>query len=83
MEEKTVIYNLDQAALLGPLMAGDLLNAFYSALLLKKLSGVDLTDEVRDDVRQEVIDQWTRFLALFEQYRRTHKIPGTASGPGS
>ena len=43
MDKKIMI---DQMSLLGPLLAAQILNAYYSALLLKKREGFDLTQEI-------------------------------------
>ena len=44
--------------LIAPICAGQLSSAFYSALILKKLNGKELTPEVRDQTFQEVLDLW-------------------------
>jgi len=58
--------NLDQVALLGPLMAGHVLNAYYTALLLKQNSGIELSTEVKQDTLTEVFTTWTRIQTAIE-----------------
>ncbi len=41
--------------------AGDLLNAFYSALILKKLSGVEVTPDVENDTVFEIVSKYLMF----------------------
>ena len=50
---------LDVYKFIHPLIAGLLLNAYYSALNLKKISGVSITPEVEEKT----------FLEVFERYR--------------
>lgn len=39
-------------------VAGDILNAYYSALILEKLSGHDITDEIRYKTLNDVKAEW-------------------------
>ncbi|MBE7415120.1 MAG: hypothetical protein HS130_07800 [Deltaproteobacteria bacterium] len=42
------------------LLSAQLVSAFYSALLLKKLSGIELTPAVEDSVWNEVLEHWAK-----------------------
>ena len=71
---------LDQIALFGPLMAGHLLNAFYSALLLKKLSGIEMNDDSREETFREVFLEWGKIQEMIEKIPRKKVVLGTSSG---
>jgi len=71
---------LDQIALFGPLMAGHVLNAFYSALVLKKLSGVELNDAVRTETLEEVLSLWNNIQGIIAEIPRKKVVLGTSSG---
>ena len=57
--------NIEPLKLFRPVISGLLLNAHYSALILKKLSGMEITPEIEaqawieiHDRMQAVEDQW-------------------------
>ena len=49
------------------LNSGFVLNAFYSALLLKKQSGVEITPAIEQGVLAEVLDHWAEIQSLVEK----------------
>jgi hypothetical protein len=53
--EPTNVINIDPSKLLRPLISATLLNAFFSALILKKLSGVELTAELKEETLTDLI----------------------------
>ncbi|MFA5377570.1 MAG: hypothetical protein WC455_17600 [Dehalococcoidia bacterium] len=53
MENKTTV-NVDCDSLFSSLLSGTLVSAFYSALILEKMNGVEITQDVRDRVAMEV-----------------------------
>lgn len=59
--------NLDLVTLTAPINSGLILNAFYTALLLKKLSGVEITDEIREQTLEEVVGEWARVSAQLDK----------------
>lgn len=50
--------HIDRNKLIAPICAGQMTSAFYSALILKKLDGKELTPETREQTFQEVLDLW-------------------------
>jgi hypothetical protein len=68
-EQKANI-TLDQTALLGPVMAAQILNAYYSALLLKQQKGIELTPEIEQETLTEVFLLWANIQTFLEE-----KIP--------
>ena len=51
-------------------IAGDLLNSFYSALILKKLSGIEITPELENDTVIEVVSRYLLFCDQLSQAER-------------
>jgi len=47
--------DIDPSKLLRPLISATLLNAYFSALILKKLSGVELTVELKEETLTDLI----------------------------
>ncbi len=59
-------------------MAGDLLNGFYSALILKKLSGVPITPDVENETVYEIVSKYVMFsdqIAQAEHILEGHGAP--------
>ncbi len=48
-------------------IAGDLLIAFYSALILKKLSGIEITPEVENETVFEIVSKYLMFSDQISQ----------------
>ncbi len=48
-------------------IAGDLLNSFYSALLLKKLSGAEITPELENGTVYEIVSKYLMFCDQISQ----------------
>jgi len=48
-------------------IAGDLLNAFYSALILKRLSGVEITPDLVNDTVVEIVSKYVMFCDQLAQ----------------
>ena len=69
--DKTI--TIDQVALLGPLIAAQLLNAYYSVLLLKQQKGIDLTQEIDPETLMNIFSQWSKFLKAFDDLQRMPK----------
>lgn len=59
MAAQNINLTVDSPAL-TPLLAAQLVSAFYSALVLKKLSGVEITPEVEKNVWGEVLELWAK-----------------------
>lgn len=51
---------IDQSTIFGPLTAALLVNALYSALMIKKQAGADITPQVEFEVLADVIALWSR-----------------------
>ena len=56
--------SVEQIIAHGPLLAGHFLNAFYSALLLKKLSGVQIDLKIEQETVYEVFSKWNAIIQL-------------------
>ncbi len=59
-------------------IAGDLLNGFYSALILKKLSGIQITPGVENDTVFEIVSKYVMFsdqIAEAEHILEGHGTP--------
>ena len=54
-------------------LACSILNAFYSALILKKMEGVEITPEIEDVVLEAVV---RRMSALEKMIRIAESVPG-------
>jgi hypothetical protein len=50
--------SLEQITSYWPLLTGHFLNAFYSALILKKLSGVQIDLTVEQETLDEILSKW-------------------------
>ncbi len=57
-------------------VAGDLLNAFYSALILKKLSGVGITPDLENDTLFEIVSKYVMFCDQVAQAEHILKEHG-------
>jgi hypothetical protein len=78
--EKNTYITLDQMALLSPVMAAQVLNAYYSALLLKQQKGIELTPEIENETLNEVLLLWAKIqIFLEEKYPKKIKPLGTSS----
>jgi hypothetical protein len=73
MEQKTIFnqINVEPLKLFRPVLSGLLLNAFYSLLLLKKTSGVEITQKIEEEAIEEIFDLYGRIdetiTKIFEQ----------------
>jgi hypothetical protein len=77
-ETKTDFHRLIDSLSLLPVAvgAGYLLNAFYQALILKKLSGETITPEIEEQVRQEVIREHDRILRGMMEGEEMYQLSG-------
>lgn len=76
-EDKSITINLDHIKLLAPVMSADILNAFHSALILKKLCGTEISAEVREQTFEEMIALWLNLQSvLIEKLSHHGKEPG-------
>ena len=62
MEEKTILnqINIEPLKLFRPVLSGLFLNAFYSLLLLKKTSGIEITQKIEEQAIEEIFDLYGR-----------------------
>ncbi len=58
-------------------IAGDLLNGYYSALILKKLSGTEITPDLENDMIYEVVSKYLMFCEQISQAEHILKGHGT------
>lgn len=65
---------LDLVTILSPIQAGLILNAFYTALLLKKFFGVDITEKIREETLQEVLEEWAEISVELDKTLPRKKI---------
>ncbi len=65
--EQNVNITLDQISLLGPVIAAQLLNAYYSALLLKQQQGIELVAEIEQETLIEVYSLWANIQTFLEE----------------
>lgn len=78
--EQNTYITLDQMALLGPVMAAQILNAYYSALLLKQQKGIGLSPEIEQETLNEVFLLWANIqIFLEEKLPKKIKPFGTSS----
>ena len=59
MDAQNVNLNVNSIDLLSPVVAAQLVNAYYTALLLKARSGADITPEIEQEVWRNVIRRWS------------------------
>jgi len=52
--------NVEPLKLFRPVLSGLILNAFYSCLLLKQASGIEITHEIHQETMDEVIRVYRR-----------------------
>jgi hypothetical protein len=69
--EQVVNINIDQIRLLNPVISAQILNAYYSALLLEQKKGVSLTPDVEKDVMAKVLSMWEKIQLGIESTTRT------------
>jgi hypothetical protein len=55
---QTTNINIDNMGIFAPVIAASLVNAFYSALLLKKECGKEVTIDLREKTIEEVVTLW-------------------------
>jgi len=64
MEERIIRHfntvNIEPLKVFRPILSGLFLNAFYSLLLLKKNSGVEITEEIEKQAIEEIFDLFGR-----------------------
>lgn len=65
--EQNVNITLDQISLLGPVIAAQILNAYYSALLLKQQKGIELVAEIEHETLIEVYSLWANIQTFLEE----------------
>jgi hypothetical protein len=58
------------------MVAGDVLNAFYSALILKKMSGVEITLEIEAEVMVDAFSKYKIFCDRVAEGQQLLKQPG-------
>jgi hypothetical protein len=77
-ETKTDFHRLLNSLSLLPVAvgAGYLLNAFYQALILKKLSGETITPEIEQQVREEVDQRHREMLKMMMEGERDYLASG-------
>lgn len=63
-DEQEIKLYLGSMSIFAPLIAAQLTAAFYSALLLKKQSGVEITAPVEDQTRREVLRHWNERMEM-------------------
>lgn len=56
--DQEVHIHIDRNKLIAPICAGQMAAAFYSALILKKLEGKELTEDMREQTFHEVLGLW-------------------------
>jgi len=57
-------------------VAGDILNAFYSSLILKKMSGVEITLEIETEAMVEAFSKYKVFCDKVSEGQQLLKQPG-------
>lgn len=70
-EEQKYNIMIEPFSTFAPLIAAQLVNAFYSSLLLKKLSGVEITDDEKNASREAALSQWARFLEILQSPKKS------------
>ena len=70
---------VDQINLFSPLIAGQILNAYYQALVLKRMCGVEITKAVEEQMLTEILSQLEHIQQAVEaRYPRRLVSIGTA-----
>lgn len=77
---KTVINNINIdnhtiLTLFHPVISGQILNAYYSSLILKKLSGKEITPEIEGETLGEVFSLWGRACDSLKDILENKKNP--------
>ncbi len=70
--EQTFNFNYDPFELLEPVIAAQIMNAHYTALLLKQQQGVEITPEIEKETSKEV---WLQFGETTDLARNLKKAP--------
>lgn len=55
---------MNSLSLLSPIIAAQMVSAFYAALLLKKQCGVEITPELEKTVWDEVFRRWAAVVPI-------------------
>lgn len=58
------------------IIAGDILNSFYSALILKKMSGINITLDIEAEVMMSVSSKYKVFCDRVSEGQQLSKQPG-------
>jgi hypothetical protein len=61
-----ILFN--QFKMLSPVISAQLLNAYYSALLLKQQQGIELNQEKRSETIAEVLQTWLTIDKELQQH---------------
>ena len=75
--DKNIDITVDNMSVFAPVIAAQLTSAWYSALLLKKESGKEITAELREKTIQDVLEIWAALLASISEVL---KKPGQPAG---
>jgi len=65
--DKNIDITVDNMSVFAPVIAAQLTSAWYSALLLKKESGKEITVELREKTIQDVLEIWAALLASISE----------------
>jgi len=60
------IEDIDKIKFFAPVVAGNLMSALYLKLLLKKLSGIEITPDLEDEILREMLMDWDQIRAFLE-----------------
>jgi hypothetical protein len=77
--ELNVNITVDQLDLVGPVIAGEILNAYYSALLLKQQKGIEITTEIEQETLAEVVRIWSKIQILLKESAQKKPTPPETS----
>lgn len=68
--------NLNSVDLFNPLIAGHILNALYSALLLKQQQGIEITPEVHKETLKEITMEYFNLQLSLQAVLKKAPPPG-------
>ena len=68
--------NVDSINVFRPVISATLLNAYFSSLILKKLSGLEITPELEDETLTDLFHKFDKIEDVFSEALKRHVQQG-------
>jgi len=67
MDEFKINFSVDSVSVFAPVISASLVNAYFTALLLRKQSGEEITSQVEAHVLAMVVRQWIDLQGIISE----------------